>query len=122
MADNKDLLEKIENLNNELTGFIELSREQFTGINAQVEEIRRQTTATNGKVSNLTERMEDVEAFNRNCPAMNLEESLEKFKNEMTVWIFFSKHWKSVAAFLGIMAGSYAALSGFVDILQRLVQ
>ncbi len=115
-------MERIEGLNKEVTDFITESREQFTVINAEVAEIRRQTTQTNGTVNSLTNRMEDVESFNNNCPAINLKESLENFRNEMGVWVFFSKHWKSVAAFLGILMASYAAVTSLIGAVERLVQ
>jgi hypothetical protein len=121
MAENKDIMEKLLKLNDDLTEFIHLSKDQFMSINGQVEEIRKQTTETNGRVNRLDERMEAVEEFNERCPANGLKDALDNFQSQMTIWIFFSKHWKSVAAFLGIMAAGYAAVVGAIEAAKAII-
>lgn len=120
-----DLVDKINNLNDKLEDFSDYARVQFKSIHTDVAEVKKelnqvhsQTILTNSRVNKLETRAEALERSQEACPAKFVKDDMGALRDEMSIWLFLAKHWKviipALAAFIGIIIGSYSAVIALV--------
>ena len=120
------LLEQISNLNERVSGFIDLSGQQWKRINADIEELKditksteKQAILTNSRVNKIEdklpyteERLNKMEVYQEHCPVPELQDKLKFF-------LFFRENYKvllpSIGAFIGALLVVYTLLMAFVE-------
>lgn len=120
------LLEQIRNLNERVSGFIDLSGQQWKRINADIEELKditksteKQAILTNSRVNKLEDKLPymdakiiKVENYQEHCPLPELE-------NKLKFFLFFRENYKvllpSIGAFIGALLVVYTLLMALVE-------
>jgi hypothetical protein len=120
------LLQKISNLDERVSGYVELSGQQWKRINEDIEELKKitkstetQAIKTNSRVTKIEDKLpymdnkiQRVETFQEHCPLPDLE-------NKLKFFLFFREHYKvllpSVGALLGALLVVYTLLMAFVE-------
>lgn len=120
------LVEQISNLNERVSGFIDLSGQQWKRINSDIEELKditksteKQAILTNSRVNKLEDKLPyldakiiKVENYQEHCPVPELQDKLKFF-------LFFRDNYKvllpSVGALLGALLVVYTLLMALVE-------
>lgn len=94
-----------------------------------IEGIANEFKALNGKVSKTIEEVNslkqeqiDLQNKHKSCPVSLLQEDVVILQNQVSVWVFLTKHWKvaivSLAVFAGILLATYSAVSNMLEKVQ----
>jgi len=111
MSDFSILATEVKGLNQRIDDFIVYTKETNVSQNSKISETLAEVKRINGSVADMQLRVHDIEYIQANCPAVDLRKDYETTQDEMRFWIFLGKYWKAIALFIGIVIGTYSAIT-----------
>ena len=92
------------------------------GIASEFKALNGKVSETIEEVNSLKQEQIDLQNKHKSCPVSSLQQDVVILQNQVSVWVFLTKHWRvalvSLALFAGILIATYSAVSNMLDKVQ----